>query len=199
MAAVRVSVITKSPALRAGLSAWLQEAGFEVTRSLESASLGTIEQAADVVIVDAATASLQRYASRAPAVVLITTEAQDVRTLRALRSRGWAAIEPTCTRDEFIAAVGAASAGLVALAAAFAAEAIPPRLTNKRAVPVLTRRERAVLDRMARGLLSKQIAQELGIAESTVKFHLSSIYAKLGANNRAEAILRAVQLGLLSI
>jgi DNA-binding CsgD family transcriptional regulator len=52
---------------------------------------------------------------------------------------------------------------------------------------------------MARGLANKQIAVELGISEHTVKFHLSSIYAKLGATGRAEAVSIGTRLGLIGL
>jgi two-component system, NarL family, response regulator YdfI len=65
--------------------------------------------------------------------------------------------------------------------------------------PALTPRERMVLEHVARGLGKKQIASSLGIAERTVKFHMTSLFSKLGAANRTEAVTRAVQAGILSI
>jgi DNA-binding NarL/FixJ family response regulator len=61
----------------------------------------------------------------------------------------------------------------------------------------LTGREREVLRLAAEGLASKQIAHQLHIAERTVKFHLSGIFRKLGADNRAQAVALATQRGLL--
>ena len=63
----------------------------------------------------------------------------------------------------------------------------------------LTRHEEAVLERLARGLENKQIAAALGISERTVKFHVSSLLAKLGAANRTDAVTRAVQAGLIAL
>lgn len=54
--------------------------------------------------------------------------------------------------------------------------------------PNLTPREEEVLRLMARGLSNEQIASELGIAEGTVKNHVSNLYAKLGVNSRAQAV-----------
>jgi DNA-binding CsgD family transcriptional regulator len=61
----------------------------------------------------------------------------------------------------------------------------------------LTAREREVLQLLAQGLATKQIARSLGVTERTVKFHVASIFAKLGATNRAQAIALAAQHNLL--
>ncbi|MFM8426566.1 MAG: response regulator transcription factor, partial [Chloroflexota bacterium] len=63
----------------------------------------------------------------------------------------------------------------------------------------LTAREKEVLQHMAEGLANKQIALTLGISEHTVKFHLSALYAKLGAASRTEAVKRGIELGLISL
>lgn len=62
----------------------------------------------------------------------------------------------------------------------------------------LTDREREVLDLLVGGRSNRAIAEELFITEHTVKYHVSSLLNKLGANNRAEAVMRAVNLGLVS-
>jgi ATP/maltotriose-dependent transcriptional regulator MalT len=62
-----------------------------------------------------------------------------------------------------------------------------------------TAREGEVLGLLAQGLSNKQIARELRISEHTVKFHISSLYAKLGVGNRAEAVSRGARHGLISL
>jgi DNA-binding NarL/FixJ family response regulator len=52
---------------------------------------------------------------------------------------------------------------------------------------------------MARGKSNKQIAAALSITERTVKFHVSSIFTKLRAGNRTDAVSRAVQVGLIAL
>jgi DNA-binding CsgD family transcriptional regulator len=64
-------------------------------------------------------------------------------------------------------------------------------------VPSLTPREREILSMLAEGLPNKVIASRLGISEHTVKTHLEAVFEKLGASTRAEAVARAVRLGLL--
>jgi DNA-binding NarL/FixJ family response regulator len=63
--------------------------------------------------------------------------------------------------------------------------------------PQLSPREREVLDLLAEGLGVAAIARKLYISESTAKTHISKIYDKLGAANRAQAIMNAIRAGLL--
>jgi DNA-binding CsgD family transcriptional regulator len=65
------------------------------------------------------------------------------------------------------------------------------------ALEPLTRRERDVLALLAQGYAARDIAQELTLAVSSVKWHLQHIYGKLGANSRRQALARARALGLL--
>ena len=63
----------------------------------------------------------------------------------------------------------------------------------------MTKREREVLDLLGEGLGNRAIAERLGISEHTVKFHLESIYGKLGATTRGEAIRRGFRRGLITL
>lgn len=66
-------------------------------------------------------------------------------------------------------------------------------------VEPLTQREREVLELLALGLANKGIARRLAISEHTVKFHVGSILAKLGAESRTEAVSVAARRGLLAL
>ena len=70
------------------------------------------------------------------------------------------------------------------------------RSDSRRRVAALPYRQRQVLREMSRGLLNKQIAHELGIAEKTVKMHRAMMIERLGAATSAEAIRIAVEAGL---
>jgi DNA-binding NarL/FixJ family response regulator len=63
----------------------------------------------------------------------------------------------------------------------------------------LTAREVQVLELLAEGLPNKTIAARLGISDQTVKFHVASIYGKLGASNRTDAVRKAVGRGLVTL
>jgi DNA-binding NarL/FixJ family response regulator len=63
----------------------------------------------------------------------------------------------------------------------------------------LTRRETDVLELVAEGLPNKAIAARLGISDQTVKFHVASICAKLGAANRTDAVRKALEHGLITL
>ena len=75
---------------------------------------------------------------------------------------------------------------------------LPPR-SDEPLVETLTTREHDVLALVADGLPNREIASSLGISEHTVKFHLASIFGKLGVSTRAEAVQRGVRLGIIHI
>ena len=63
----------------------------------------------------------------------------------------------------------------------------------------LTPREQEVLELVSQGLSNKLIARRLTISEHTVKFHLSSLSAKLGASTRTEAVRKGLNHGLIAV
>jgi two-component system, NarL family, response regulator YdfI len=105
--------------------------------------------------------------------------------------------------EEILAAIEGSLAGLVVTNPA----AIQSALGDSRGVrsdldnsdDTLTPREIDVLRMVADGLGNKEIAARLAISNHTVKFHLSSLFAKLGASNRAEAVTLGIRLGLIMI
>lgn len=106
---------------------------------------------------------------------------------------------------EIVAALEAVAAGLVALtpeALDAVAPAPSPRLARRppteTGVP-LSPREREILALVAEGLGNKLVASRLGISEHTVKTHISSIFAKLGADTRAEAVAIGARRGMLML
>jgi DNA-binding NarL/FixJ family response regulator len=70
--------------------------------------------------------------------------------------------------------------------------------TSEQPAPLLSEREREVLDLIAAGSTNREIASTLYLSPHTVKEHTSVLYRKLGARNRAEAVQRAQRIGLLS-
>jgi DNA-binding NarL/FixJ family response regulator len=96
------------------------------------------------------------------------------------------------------AAVSAVSVGLVVIDPVFPTTVQPVR-SGPPDLPAeeMTPREIEVLQLLAEGLSNKQIAQQLGISEHTVKFHVDAILGKLGAHSRTEAVTRAARLGLI--
>jgi DNA-binding NarL/FixJ family response regulator len=135
-----------------------------------------------------------------PALVLLTDEPQAMRALAALPLRAWAAVPTDASEEELLAGVMAAHQGLLAAAPALMQPLLGPALEldeDEEDAEELTEREGEVLQLLAQGLANKQIALSLEISEHTVKFHVSSIYAKLGVTNRTEAVRRGARLGLI--
>jgi DNA-binding NarL/FixJ family response regulator len=100
-------------------------------------------------------------------------------------------------------AVGAVAQGMSLVDTVFAASSgitwRQPHLQPAELADQLTAREIQVLDLVAQGLPNKTIAVRLGISEHTVKFHVGSILAKLGAESRTEAVTIATRRGIVAI
>ena len=134
------------------------------------------------------------------AVVILTTFNEDALMLRGLQAgaRGYLLkdTDRTTLFDTIRAAVRGETLLKPEIMARVLSQAHTPRKETSEQVN-LTDRELEVLAAVARGERSKEIANELGISERTVKAHLASIYNKLGVDSRAAAIAVAAQTGLL--
>ena len=205
--ATRAFVVAPTPVTRAGLRSMLANAEGTEVRVVGEATSPTDPSAfseADVVLL--ADEELLEEASMAvaedgtQALVLVSEEEHAVSRLRAMQLRGWGLVPPDAPPEELAAAVAAVGQGLIVLP-----KTLTERLLQEPAPSVgelseaLTAREREVLDLLAHGLKNAEIAGELHISEHTVKFHISSLYAKLGVNNRAEAVSRGARHGLISL
>jgi DNA-binding NarL/FixJ family response regulator len=134
------------------------------------------------------------------ALVLISDDDHTASRLRALPLRGWGIVPPDAPPEELAAATIAAAQGLIVLPKPLSDRLLQePTAAAEELSEPLTAREREVLDLLGRGLSNKLIASELHISEHTVKFHISSLYAKLEVNNRAEAVSQGARHGLISL
>ena len=139
-----------------------------------------------------------------PAIVLLTEEARRPLGAEALRAGVRAVLPRHASGEEIIAAIEAAAAGLIVIHPDTVGAFQPGPSASTRAGVVsarqpLTPREIEVLGMIAEGLGNKIIAARLGISEHTVKFHIASIFVKLNARSRTEAVTIGVRQGLLMI
>ena len=137
--------------------------------------------------------------------VLHLGEFQDTALRNPLEKfRAWGFLPLDSSVSELTAAIQALHEGLIVATPELITSLIEgPPDREQRGVPdtleSLTERETQVLELIATGQANKQIAISLDISEHTVKFHVSSIFSKIGANNRAEAVRKAIQQGLISL
>jgi DNA-binding NarL/FixJ family response regulator len=204
----RVLIAAPTPALRAGLRALVATAEVWVTG--ETATLADLDAdlaAVDVIIV--ADEDLLVDAARVVgddarlALLVLADDARPAALIRSLPLRGWGILPPDSSPAELQAAVVALGQGLVVLQAELIerllAQRAPISSLAQPAAEQLTAREREVLELVGQGLSNKLIARELQVSEHTVKFHISSIFAKLGASSRTDAISRGARQGLITL
>lgn len=207
-ARIRIVVIDDHPVVREGLVASLEDdAGFEVVGEAGSAEEALRLVAAtrpDVVLLDLELPGMSgleaipalREAHPGAGLLVLTAYDTDERVLGAIRAGARGYLLKGASLQAIARAVRTVHAG---------ESHLDPRITGKvlaelgpgRPATTLTEREREVLGGIAEGLANKQIAQSLGITERTVKYHVTSILNKLGAENRAHAVAVAAQRGLL--
>lgn len=149
---------------------------------------------------------LPAFASEAgaPAIVLLADHPPTSWTRGALRSGVRAVLPRDATGEGIVAAVEAAAAGLVVLDPSDLDSLVPAAPKRPSDVPTtpqqsLTPREIEVLQMLAEGLGNKEIAWRLGISEHTVKFHVNSIFTKLDASTRTEAVTIGIKHGVILI
>ncbi|WP_418959236.1 response regulator [Streptomyces tritici] len=145
-----------------------------------------------------AIAELTRRGARSRVLVL-TTYDTDSDTLPAIEAGATGYLLKDAPREELFAAVRAAADGRTVLSPAVASRLVT-RVRTPAARPVddtLSARETEVLALVAKGTSNKAIAAELFISEATVKTHLTHIFAKLDAKDRAAAVATAYDRGIL--
>ena len=207
MRPTRVFVVAPTPMARAGLISMLaavEAVGVEVVGESGPPSDPSPDLAASEVVLVADEELLDETAlavseDGTQGLVLVSEEEGAVSRLRAMPLRGWGIVPPDAPPEEIGAAVAAVGQGLVVLPRTFADTALAEAPAAEELSEPPTAREGEVLGLLARGLSNKQIARELTISEHTVKFHISSLYAKLGVGNRAEAVSRGARYGLISL
>jgi DNA-binding NarL/FixJ family response regulator len=207
--------------LREGLRRSLEDQGFEVVGEAadgHEAFRLALELRPDVVLMDVTMPVLDGVEatrlihSSLPglAVVMLTMHADGDVMARALQAGAVGYLVKDCAIEEVVATVrmaaeddGVLSAGLASsmLVEMQRGDAEGPRSNGNGSHPgpVISAREEEVLQLFADGLSLPEVAAQLFISVKTVKNHLASIYAKLDARDRTQAVLRAVRMGIIRL
>lgn len=203
--------------LRESLRRSMEEHGFDIVGEVgdgqEAVSLAT-ELRPDVVLMDVTmpvldgiqAARLIRERAPETQVVMLTMHADRETLDQALRAGAVGYLVKDCSTDEVVTTLRTAADRNAVLstelAAAMLAEAKRPQPTTSGSggpESIISRREEEVLQLVADGLSTTEVAGQLYISVKTVKNHLASIYAKLDSRDRTQAVLRAVRMGIIRL
>jgi DNA-binding NarL/FixJ family response regulator len=212
---IRVLLADDHRMLREGLRRSLSEEGFEVVGEAEDGE-AAVELAAelrpDVVLMDVTMPQMDGVeATRricaepdSPSVVMLTMHADKEVLAEAIRAGASGYLTKDCSTDEVADAVRLAADGETALSAQLAATMLDEvrRLDAAHAPDhdrLVTKREEEVLQLIADGCATSEVAARLYISQKTVKNHLASIYQKLDARDRTQAVLQAVRMGIVQL
>ena len=202
--------------LREGLRRSMIDEGFEVVGEAENGEEAVRlagELRPDVVLMDVSMPEMDGVeATRAiarmddgPRVIMLTMHADADVLADAIRAGATGYLVKDCSVDEVAEAVRLAASGETALSPQLAAtmldevrrlETPPPAAEEDR---VITKREEEVLQLIADGCSTPEVAARLYISQKTVKNHLASIYQKLDARDRTQAVLQAVRMGIVHL
>jgi DNA-binding NarL/FixJ family response regulator len=208
---IRILVADDHPMLREGLVAVLStQPDFEVVgEAADGSEAVRLAEALrpDVILLDLempgtdGVAALERLRDAGSEVraVVFTAYDTDERILGALRAGARGYLLKGASRAEIFDAVRTVYAGGSLLQPGVTARVLEHlgRGDERAQANQLTPRELEVLGLISEGLQNSEIAERLFVTERTVKFHVSSILAKLGADNRTEAVAIAARRGLI--
>jgi DNA-binding NarL/FixJ family response regulator len=213
--AVRVLLADDHRMLREALRRSLQDLGVEIVGEAGDGSeaVRLVEQLKpDVVLMDVsmpvlngieATRRIRQSMPDTRVVILTMHGDRDVVT-QALRAGAVGYLVKDASMQEVAGAIRLAAAGETALSTELAASMLDEvkRLQKPAASedePLITKREEEVLQLIADGLSTPEVAAKLYISVKTVKNHLASIYQKLDSRDRTQAVLRAVRMGIVRL
>jgi DNA-binding NarL/FixJ family response regulator len=210
-----VFIVDDHSFFRAGLRSLLLEHGFPVVGEAPTgeAAMPLIERRhPDIVVMDLsmpgmsgveATRELRRRFP-AIAVLVVTVSAGDVDVLDALEAGAAGYLLKDAGPEEIVRALQAAVDGDTPLSPRVAGMIVERARgvaggvdASSRVVEELTTRELEVLRLLAQGLDNSEIAKQLYLSPTTVKRHISGVFAKVGAANRVEAAIWAVRAGVI--
>lgn len=214
---IRVLIVAPYASLRAGLEALLAE---ETECRVVGAAAGSEELEnllpdlrPDALLVDGEQTAedlanmLTLAAAADVGIALLGENEEDIGRLLVSDAPAWAYLRREAEGAEIASALRAVMSGLVVidrilvrrLQVSSPAQAKPAAVGTLLPRETLTGRERQVLEWMAQGLANKQIAGKLAISLHTVKFHVASILAKLGASSRTEAVTLGARNGMVTL
>jgi DNA-binding NarL/FixJ family response regulator len=202
---LRILLVDDHFVVRLGLADLLStEPGFEVVGEAsdgEEAVNLFLELKPDIVVMDYELPKLDgpqsvaaiRAQNPAARILMLTVSEAEESIWRAVEAGASGYVLKSAPREDIVSAVRSVGSSHEFFPAAIAA-----KLQARRKRPSLSPREKDVLKCLVRGLANKEIADFLGLAEPTVKMHLVSVFEKLGARDRTQAAMLAVQRGLLT-
>lgn len=211
MTAVRVLVADDHPVFRSGLRTLLEDLGVEVVGEAPDGGAAVqlaLEHRPDVVLMDLQMPGVnglqatRRLADAAPdvRVLVLTMVEDDAMLFAALRAGAAGYLLKGAGPEEIDRAVRGVAAGDAVYGAGVAGRLRAMFAAGPAAAPVafpqLVERERDVLALMATGASNPEIARRLFLSDKTVRNYVSSIFAKLGVRDRAQAIVTAREAGL---
>jgi DNA-binding NarL/FixJ family response regulator len=205
---IRVLIIDDHPIVRQGVIAVLQpERDIDVVGEADTIAAGrrlAVHLRPDIILLDLRLPDVQTadtvasFARETQGIVVFTAYDADDDVFRAIRGGARGYLLKGSPAADIVRAIRQVHAGESYLSPRITAKLVKGVAQPRGQSGLLSNRERGVLRLIAAGLSNRQIAKTLSISERTVKFHVTAVFNKLGAENRAQAVALAAERGLLS-
>jgi two-component system response regulator DegU len=212
---IRVLLADDHRMLREGLRRSLTDEGFDVVGEADNGEQAVrlvAELGPDVVLMDVSMPEMDgveatrliREAGGTSRVLMLTMHADKDVLADAIRAGASGYLVKDCSTEEVAEAIRMAANGDTDLSPLLAASMLDEVRRLEAPTPgeeqhVITKREEEVLQRIADGCSTSEVAAQLYISQKTVKNHLASIYQKLDARDRTQAVLQAVRMGIVHL
>jgi len=207
---IRILLADDHQILRDGIRRGFESAGeyvvAEASNGEEAITLAA-EHRPDVIVMDLSmpvldgVSATQRIRAQQPEarVVVLTMHDDVAKTRQALDAGAVAYLSKGCSFADVLSTVRAVAAGETGLTPELADSMLRAVKESQAAEPILSDRQVEILQAIADGSTTKQVARELGITQKTVHNHLNAIYRKLDTQSLTHAVLSAVRLGIIEL
>ncbi len=201
---ITVLIVDDHPVFRQGLESLVgTQEDMRVVGAVDNASEALTRAASeppDLILLDLRLADTNGLAilteiqllPKPPKVLIVSSHEGDAMVSRAFKAGAGGYVSKNAPGSELLSAIRKVHCGIRALS-----KDISLNVAASVGLPTLTPREIEIIEQVSAGMSNKEVAAHLGLSEKTVKNHLNSVFVKLDASDRTQAVMLAIERGII--